>query len=108
MHFEPTGIHWTEVVEDSRSEHTMPSYHCGLNDCTVRYLPEQGYFTVINAPDIPNFVEEPGVNLLQCPKHGTWLYRRQKQHIPDQIEWCCGVDGCTYCHSDIAGIYLRE
>ncbi len=54
---------------------TMASYHCNFMGCSVRYDHMNGYFTVVNAPERPFLVEEPGANPLQCARHGTWLYR---------------------------------
>jgi hypothetical protein len=44
----------------------------------------EGYFTVVNTPEHPFFIEEPGVNLLRCPKHGTWLYRQKSKNSEER------------------------
>jgi hypothetical protein len=85
----------------------VATYHCGFGGCTVRYAPEHGYFTIVKAPDLPVFLEEPAVNTLQCPMHNTWLYRRTKSD-GSGFEWCCGCEGCDYCHMDVPGNWLRQ
>jgi anti-sigma B factor antagonist len=52
------------------------SYYCGFIGCSVRYHSADGYYTLIGMPDHANSVDESGVNLLQCPNHDRWLYRR--------------------------------
>ena len=92
MRYEPKGIRWrnsTGLVE------TLASYHCPYIGCSVRYDPANGYFTVINEPDLPYFVDEPAANLVRCPRHGTWLYREAKNRSLLK----CGVDGCNYARS---------
>ena len=47
------------------SRHTATvQWQVAYNGCSVRYAPEHGYFTVVKAPDLPVFVEEPAVNTL--------------------------------------------
>jgi hypothetical protein len=53
----------------------------------------------VNVPDLPFFIEEPGVNVLRCPVHGTWLYRKESQEAYARYEWRCGADGCNYVHA---------
>jgi hypothetical protein len=98
MHFEAKGIEW----ETDGETHTTPSYHCDFEGCSVRYTPSEGYFTVIDMPDLPHFVEEPGTNILQCPVHGTWLYQSDEPVGRDRQSWRCGVDGCEYTRADDA------
>jgi len=68
MHYEAKGINWKGGSGDTES---MPSYPCGYTGCSVRYTPQQGYFTVVKTPEQPYFVEEPATNVLQCPRHGA-------------------------------------
>src|SRR5580693_658119 len=56
-----------------------PAYHCGHEGCSIRYDLANGYFTLIGMPEQVNPVPEPGVNMLVCERHGTWLYRRREQ-----------------------------
>ena len=97
MHFEEKGISWNAALDEQQKE-SMPSYHCNYEGCSVRYDLLDGYFTVVNTPDQPYFIEEPGVNLLRCPQHGTWLYRAKSDSPDSRFEWRCGVDGCNYVH----------
>jgi hypothetical protein len=85
----------------------VATYHCGFGGCTVRYAPERGYFTIVKAPDLPVFVEEPAVNTLQCAIHNTWRYRSTKSD-GSGFEWCCGCEGCDYCHLDVPGNWLCQ
>lgn len=91
MSFEEKEVRWKEGDETQ----TLRCYHCNHLGCSVRYTPAEGYFTVIDTPDAPHFVEEPGVNLFQCPRHGTWTYRR-KIDGGNKFVWRCGIDGCDY------------
>jgi hypothetical protein len=77
---------------------TLPSYHCRYLGCSVRYHPANGYFTVINEPDLPYFVDEPATNLVCCPRHGAWLYREAKNSA-ERLVLKCGIDGCDYVRS---------
>jgi len=79
---------------------STPCYCCGHQECTVCYSLYDGYFTVINTPDLPEAVEEPGVNLLQCPRHDAWLYRSIAENQGDRMVWRCGVEGCDYTRAD--------
>jgi hypothetical protein len=99
MRYEAHGVTWKELPSDKHPQ-TLDSYHCGFEGCSVRYDLLNGYFTVVFTPDMPYFVEEPGVNLLRCPRHGTWLYRHEKKHdhTDEHYEWRCGVDACDYVH----------
>jgi hypothetical protein len=104
MRFEPAGIRWRN---SSGETETQPSYHCHYMGCSVRYDPANGYFTMIEEPDIPFFVEEPATNQVRCPCHGTWLYRENDEST-DRFVLRCGVNGCDYTHGDVSGIWLRE
>jgi hypothetical protein len=104
MRYDPKGIE----AKAENVTYSTPSYHCGFQGCSVRYTPEDGYFTVIDVPDLPHFVEEPGTNILQCPQHGTWLYRSNQENRVDGRTWRCGVDGCEYTRSDVGGPWLRQ
>jgi hypothetical protein len=105
MKFDADGVRWQQTVDNTTFK--VATYHCGFERCTVRYAPEHGYFTIVKAPDLPVFVEEPAVNTLQCPVHNTWLYRRSKSDGAG-FEWGCGCDGCEYCHADVPGNWLRQ
>jgi hypothetical protein len=125
MKFEPDSIHWREQTDQKSSadalefaattqpfeyqdtEHAVGSYYCGYRGCSVRYTPEQGYFTVVEVPEQPYFVDEPGTNTLACPIHNAWLYRRRRAH-GEGFEWACGVDGCAYCHTDVPRPWLKQ
>jgi hypothetical protein len=99
MHFEARGIFWRALPHDKEVE-TLPSYHCNYEGCSVRYDPANGYFTVVLTPDQPYFIDEPGVNLLRCPRHGAWLYKTKttSSGVDSHFEWCCGVESCDYVH----------
>src|SRR5579871_2304055 len=75
MAYEEKGIQWSEESDSGKSLQTVASYHCGYFGCSVRYSASEGYFTVIDTPDRPHFVEEPGANIFRCTRHGGWLYR---------------------------------
>jgi hypothetical protein len=101
MRYEGKGIHWKWEADDS--VHTVASYHCDFEGCSVRYNHTDGYFSVVDTPDHPFFVEEPGVNILQCPRHGAWLHRSRYENNNnnnDALEWRCGVEGCDYVRAD--------
>jgi hypothetical protein len=104
MHYDAKGIRWKDV---SGATDSVPSYRCGYVGCSVRYTLQQGYFTVVKTPDQPCFVEEPATNLLQCPRHGTWLYHCQDEK-EDRFLWRCGVEDCHYTHTDVSGPWLRQ
>jgi len=72
------------------------SYYCGFIGCSVRYHSANGYYTLIGMPDHANSVDEPGVNLLKCPNHHRWLYRRYSVDAQGSVRWGCGVKGCDY------------
>lgn len=91
MSFEENEIRWKKGEETQ----TLHCYHCSDPGCSVRYTPAEGYFTVIDTPVAAHFVEEPGVNLFQCPRHGTWMYRC-KMDGGKKFEWRCGTDDCYF------------
>src|SRR5215467_5000406 len=95
MHFDARGLAWQHG-----QGHDTPSYSCEYEGCSVRYTPLDGYFSTILMPDLPQAVEEPGVNLLQCPRHETWLFRAVAENAGDALIWRCGVAGCDYTHAD--------
>lgn len=103
MRYEEKGISWKEP---GGSIQRISSYHCGHYGCSVRYTHTDGYFTVVDTPDFPHFMEEPGANVLQCPVHGTWLYRFKKEK-DGGFAWRCGVEGCVYSHQDVEGSWFR-
>ena len=93
MSYEKDGISWKEEMDVSKQN--LAAYHCGYQSCTVRYAPGEGYFTVVDAPDIPRFIEEPGVNLYTCPHHRAWLYQSRVENS-DELVWRCGIENCRY------------
>ena len=101
MTYEAKGISWKPRPDDEPPQ-TLPSYHCNFEGCSVRYDLLNGYFTVVNTPGMPFFVEEPGVNLFQCPRHGTWLHRTESRGGSAHFAWRCGVDGCDFVRADLA------
>ena len=105
MRYEAMGIRWTEG--DDGPIQSLSSYHCGYFGCSVRYTPADGYFTVIDAPDVPTVLDEPGANLLRCPRHGTWLYRCKNPAPGGEFAWRCGVESCDYQHADIEASWFR-
>lgn len=98
MRYEGKGISWKAGTDNQR--HTLASYHCNFEGCSVRYGLQDGYFTVVETPNIPFYVEEPAANTLQCPRHGTWLYRTEADENASAYDWRCGVGGCDYVQSD--------
>jgi hypothetical protein len=96
MRYEAEGI---ELSRESLSRATS-YYRCGQQGCTMCYAPSDGYFTIIETPDVPEPIEEPGVNLLQCPHHGGWLYRGLAENQEERLVWRCGVKGCDYTRAD--------
>jgi hypothetical protein len=125
MTFEPHAIHWrretdakeksdaqelaatTQPFEYEDTDESIGSYYCGDHGCSVRYTPEQGYFSVVEVPEQPYFVDEPGANTLTCPIHKTWLYRRERED-EEGFEWACGTEDCDYRHEDVPGDWLRQ
>ena len=98
MGYEARGISW-KAMPDDKMPQTIASYHCDYDGCSVRFDNLNGYFTVVLTPQQPYFIEEPGVNLLQCPENRTWLYRSESRDSNSRYRWRCGVDGCDYVHS---------
>ena len=84
---------------------TLPCYRCDHQDCSLRYTPLDGYFTVIMMPDLGQPVEEPGINLLQCPRHEAWLYRCSAENSGEGLVWKCGVADCDYAHADCGPVW---
>jgi hypothetical protein len=89
----------TELSVESESRAT-PYYRCGYQACIVCYTPSEGYFTIVDPPDIAQPIEEPCVNLLQCPRHGDWLYRGIAENQEERLVWRCGMKGCDYTRAD--------
>jgi hypothetical protein len=84
-------------------------YECQWNGCSMRFNMREGYFTVVGALDHYHPVEEPGANLFQCPRHGTWLYRCENERETDErFLWRCAAEGCDYIRAGVNGIWLRE
>jgi hypothetical protein len=100
MDYEEKGIRWSEGT--TSEVQTNSSYHCNYFGCSVRYSHTDGYFTVVDTPDRPQFIEEPGANILQCPRQGSWLYRSEGDSREVSFAWRCGVEGCDYYRSGIA------
>ena len=96
MHYNSKGIAGLADAETKISS----GYRCHQEGCTVCYSLDDGYFTVVNTPDLPEAIEEPGVNLLQCPRHDAWLYRSIAENQGDRMVWRCGVEGCDYTRAD--------
>lgn len=96
MHFAADAL----ARQQGGKRQATPCYGCGYQGCSVRYTPEDGYFTAIMTPDFPQAVEEPGVNLLQCPRHGSWLCRTVAENAGDGLVWRCPLEGCDYIHAD--------
>lgn len=94
MVYEKDGISWKEDLDTEKQ--TLSSYHCRYMSCTVHYAPTEGYFTVADAPTIPEFIEEPGVNIHTCPNHGTWLYQSREKTGAQRLIWRCGVESCNF------------
>jgi hypothetical protein len=94
MRYEEDGIRWKEELDTKMQ--TVSSYHCGYMSCTVHYAPSEGYFTVVDTPQIPHFIGEPGVNLYICPRHGTWLYQSRAEGDTQRLVWRCGIENCDY------------
>ena len=84
------------ALGEADDDGAAPCYRCNCKGCTVRYTPVDGYFTVIEMPDLAQAVEEPGVNLLRCPRHAAWLYRAISETPGEDLVWRCGVQGCDY------------
>jgi hypothetical protein len=96
MTYEAAGIQW----RDADGVQSLPSYRCGFMGCSVRYRPNNGYFTVVDVPDVPYFLEEPGVNRLRCPIHLSWLCRNADRGATEAKRWRCGAEGCGYVHPE--------
>ena len=96
LRYDAQGI---ELSADGEAR-AIPHYRCGHQGCSVCYAPSEGYFSIIATPDVPQPIEEPGVNLLQCPHDGGWLYRAVADNQEERLVWRCGVEGCDYTRSD--------
>ena len=72
------------------------SYHCSSHGCSVRYNSIDGYFTLMGMTGQTYTISEPGVNAMECPTHGSWLYRQKNSKREKGVQWNCGVDGCSY------------
>ncbi len=97
MAYDEDGIRWKEGLEKHSPYQEVSSYHCGYFGCSVRYTAGEGYFTVVDTPDHPHFMEEPGANIFQCPEHRTWMYRSGE---PGDSRWRCAVEGCRHSHDE--------
>jgi hypothetical protein len=73
------------------------SYHRGFDGCSVRYDANDGYHTLLRVDEHCHRLEEPGVNTFKCPRHNSWLYRKEDLVTKPGVRWCCGIDGCGYC-----------
>jgi hypothetical protein len=84
------------------------SYHCGSGGCCVRYNSLEGYFTLMGSSGQTYTVEEPGVNTMECPVHGHWLYRQKNSDTEAGVRWRCGILGCDYSQeSKTKGAWVR-
>ncbi len=84
------------------------SYHCSSCGCSVRYNTIDGYFTLLGISGQTYTISEPGVNTVQCPADGSWLYRQANPRNNKGIQWNCGVEGCDYIYeSETKGEWLR-
>lgn len=101
MRYHAKGLEWPSKAGDQ----AMPCYHCEYEGCSVCYAPYDGYFTVIDTPDLPQAVEEPGVNVLRCPRHNGWLYRSFAENQRDRLVWRCGVERCDYTRPDFGPVW---
>jgi hypothetical protein len=70
------------------------SYHCGSTGCSVRYNPTAGYYMLIGMPGHAYAIDEPGINIMKCPTHDRWLYRRKNINGELRVRWACGVEDC--------------
>jgi hypothetical protein len=100
MNYDEKGISWNDGT--GGEPQSVPSYHCNYFGCSVRYIPEEGYFTIVDTPDVPHFVEEPGTNIHRCPLHGAWLYRFKEENAAPGYVWRCGVETCGKFINDTA------
>jgi hypothetical protein len=106
MNYDEKGIGWKEGT--AGGSQSIPSYHCDYFGCSVRYTPAEGYFTVVETPDVPHFVEEPGTNIHRCPRHGAWLYRSKDDRAIPGFVWRCGAEGCDYFREDAATLQVAS
>jgi hypothetical protein len=90
MTFQSDGVVWQQA--DTKEK--LAGCHCGFMGCSVRYAPEHGYFTIVNAPD-----------LIAGIHHGRTA---EPNLIQRRSNGCYGTDGCDDCHSDVPGHWLRE
>ena len=103
MKFEKNGVRWKDEEGVAQS---LSTYYCGDHGCSVRYNSRDGYFSVVDEPDIPFFLEEPAANIFRCPLHNTWLYRCQGER--GSFDWRCAVANCDYVHGNAHGTWLRQ
>lgn len=81
MRYDAEGIELSVESESRATAH----YRCGHQGCIMCYAPSDGYFTIIETPDVPQPIGEPDVNLLQCPRHGGWLYRGKAENQEERL-----------------------
>ena len=86
-----------ESSSSRRNPEEQGSYHCGYDDCSVRFDGTDGYYTLIGVDGSLFRLEEPGVNTRKCPVHDAWLYRKKDANDEAGVQWCCGIEGCQYC-----------
>ena len=84
------------------------SYRCTSRRCSVRYNSIDGYFTLMGMMGQTYTISEPGVNTVECPTHGSWLYRQNNADHEKGVQWNCGVDGCNFSYeAGTKGEWLR-
>lgn len=84
------------------------SYHCASRGCSVRYNSIDGYFTLMGLTGQTYTISEPCVNTVECPAHGSWLYRQRNPGDEKGVQWNCGVEGCNYVYqAGTKGEWLR-
>jgi len=74
----------------------LASYHCCSTGCSVRYNSVAGYYMLLGLPGHAYAVDEPGINIMKCPTHDRWLYRRKNIDAELRVRWACGVEDCHY------------
>jgi hypothetical protein len=94
---------WAESAANPSFE---PSYHCGLQGCSVRYNGRDGYFILHGLRNHTYAIQEPAANTLRCPIHNHWLHRTLDRSAATGARlWRCGVKDCSFLHEFSVTVY---
>ncbi len=104
MAFEARRIRWTDESE-GQVRH-IPSYHCDYEGCSVRYNLKDGYFTVIDTPELSHFLEALNLTSVsgcvrRLPGPHQRIYQLAVQRVAERGHCLLHVQhGCIDAHTD--------